>query len=93
VLCGRAAGNLLTFRLTDGEPLQFCSAHSGERFAARRDAACEGREAGDEGDGGGGEDEEVPAAELADAVEYELQRDANMRRIEVAKKELFQKRL
>ena len=85
VLCGRAAGNLLTFRTTDGEPLQFCSTHSGERFAARRDAACDGVESA-------AEPGEVPAAEPAELVEYEVERNANVQRIEEVKKKMFSKK-
>ena len=32
VLCGRAAGQQLTFRATDGEPLAFCELHSRPAF-------------------------------------------------------------
>jgi hypothetical protein len=32
VLCGRAAGQQLTFRAQDGEPLQFCELHSRPTF-------------------------------------------------------------
>lgn len=38
VLCGRAAGQVLTFRLADGEPLAFCETHSAAAYEEGREA-------------------------------------------------------
>ena len=43
VLCGRAAGQLLAFRRTDGEPLAFCRQHSTPAYEEVREALIEGR--------------------------------------------------
>lgn len=87
MLCGRTEGNLLTFRHTDGEPLQFCSIHSGARFQAAREALCEGRDPF----AGGQEaaEEDPPPAAPAPVTAYELERAANMRRIEDARQRIF----
>ncbi|KAL4452519.1 hypothetical protein ABPG75_008181 [Micractinium tetrahymenae] len=43
VLCGRAAGQQLHFRTTDGEPLAFCALHSKPTFAKLVDELVEGK--------------------------------------------------
>ncbi|GAB4818775.1 hypothetical protein N2152v2_005821 [Parachlorella kessleri] len=91
VMCARAAGQVLTFREMDGEPLAFCSVHSAGRYERSRDAICEGRQAEQAPDGSKADGEEQEGAAAMQDVreagageepvsEYELQRQRNIER-------------
>jgi len=77
----------LNFRSTDGEPLAFCSVHSRPQFKAARFAILRGLKQGE----GGQHDAAIEelTVEPAELVEYELQRQSNLKRIEEAKKAIF----
>ncbi len=84
VLCGVMGGQVATFRC-DGEPLPFCTQHSGSRYEAAREAMVEGREPqqAQQGD----EEEEGGAAAACDVdpsklSAYELERRMNVERNE-----------
>lgn len=88
VLCGRHAGHVVTFR-NNGDPVAFCATHSSKNFMRMREALLEGKEIASQGETR--EDSEGPLAEPAEQVDYERQREENVKRIEAAKKAIFRK--